>query len=65
MQISEGWELPFVGSAAFEEFYDLQQQKTSGRMRRKTAGTLLLKEKLLREATLLERDILRVGCRTL
>jgi len=61
VQISEEWELPFVGSAGFEEFYDLQQQRTAGKMRRKTAGTLLLREKLLREATLLEGDILKVS----
>ena len=54
--------LKFVGSAdGFEDFYELQTMKGEGKLRKKTAGGLLLKEKVLREATVLDADILKVS----
>ena len=61
VQVAEKLGLKFVGTDGFDDFYQLQQLKKGGRLRRKTAGALLLKEKLLREATLLDASILKVS----
>lgn len=62
VQVSEGLGLPFVGTmGAFDDFYDQQLLKGSGKLRKKTAGGALLKQKLLREATLLDTDIIKVS----
>tara|TARA_B100000524_G_C23645015_1_gene368133 strand:+ start:1076 stop:1933 length:858 start_codon:yes stop_codon:yes gene_type:complete len=62
VKVSERLRLPFVGTmGAFEEFYEQQLLKSSGKLRKKTAGGALLKEKLLREATLLDAEILKVS----
>ena len=50
----------FVGTDGFDEFYQLQQLKKGGRLRKKSAGAALLKEKLLREATVLDASVLKV-----
>lgn len=50
MQVAEAKGLKFVGTDAFEDFYKLQQLKQGGKMQRKTGGSLLLKEKIMREA---------------
>jgi hypothetical protein len=50
-QVAEAKGLKFVGTDAFDDFYKLQQLKKGGKLRRKTGGSLLLKEKIMREAT--------------
>ena len=50
VQVSEAKDLKFVGTDAFEDFYQLQQLKKGGKLQRKTGGSLLLKEKIMREA---------------
>ena len=59
VQTAEKPSLRFVGTDGFDEFYKLQQLKKGGRLRKKAAGALLLKEKLLREATVLDASILK------
>ena len=54
-------ELKFVGTDAFEDFYKLQQLKKGGKLQRKTGGSRLLKEKILREAQVLDSNILKVS----
>ena len=49
-QVAEAKGLKFVGSDAFEDFYQLQQLKNGGKLQRNTGGSLLLKEKVMREA---------------
>ena len=53
--------LKFVGTDAFEEFYKLQTLKKGGKLVRKSGGSLLLKEKIMREATVLDASILKVS----
>eukprot|EP00316_Scyphosphaera_apsteinii_P011386 CAMPEP_0119299936 /NCGR_PEP_ID=MMETSP1333-20130426/1930_1 /TAXON_ID=418940 /ORGANISM="Scyphosphaera apsteinii, Strain RCC1455" /LENGTH=708 /DNA_ID=CAMNT_0007301545 /DNA_START=102 /DNA_END=2229 /DNA_ORIENTATION=+ len=60
-KVSDALDLPFVGNAAFDEYYELSQQQKKGLLRKKTAGALLLKEKIMREATVLAPDILKVS----
>ena len=54
-------DLRFVGTDAFDDFYELQGLKTSGKTKRNTGGSLLLKEKILREAEVLDASILKVS----
>jgi len=61
VKVSEALGLEFVGNAAFDEFYEMQVQERHGTRRKKTAGQTLLKERLLREATVLDADILKVS----
>eukprot|EP00966_Prymnesium_polylepis_P278011 6423789-Prymnesium_polylepis.1 len=58
---AEALQLRFVGTDGFDDFYKLQSLKAGGRLRKKAAGALLLKEKLLREATVLDASILKVS----
>ena len=51
---AEELQLKFVGTDAFEEFYKLQTLKKGGKLVRKSGGSLLLKEKIMREATVLD-----------
>jgi len=50
-----------VGSDAFDDFYKLQTLKKTGKLAKKTGGSMLLKEKILREATVLDASILKVS----
>lgn len=61
VNVAEGLGLKFVGSDAFDDFYKLQTLKKTGRLAKKTGGSLLLKEKILREATVLDASILKVS----
>ncbi len=61
VKVAEGLGLKFVGSDAFEDFYKLQTLKKTGRLAKKTGGSMLLKEKILREATVLDASILKVS----
>ena len=42
--------LKFVGTDAFEDFYQLQQVEKGSKLQRLPGGSLLLKEKIMREA---------------
>ena len=47
VQVCQTLGLKFVGSAdGFEDFYELQEMKAGGKLRKKTAGGMLLKEKV-------------------
>ena len=59
-QLCEHYGLEFVGNAAFDEFYQMQTEAREGKKMKKSAGTTLLKERLLREATVLDTNILKV-----
>jgi len=61
VKVAEAKGLKFVGTDAFDDFYKLQQLKKGGKLRRKTGGSLLLKEKIMREATVLDASILKVS----
>jgi len=61
VQVAEGLGLKFVGSDAFDDFYKLQTLKKTGKLAKKTGGSMLLKEKILREATVLDASILKVS----
>lgn len=61
VNVAERLGLKFVGTDAFEEFYQLQTLKKSGKLARKSGGSLLLKEKIMREATVLDASILKVS----
>lgn len=61
VKTAEALGLGFVGADGFDEFYKLQQLKKVGRLRKKAAGAALLKEKILREATVLDAAILKVS----
>jgi len=61
VKVAEGLELKFVGSDAFDDFYKLQTLKKTGKLAKKTGGSMLLKEKILREATVLDASILKVS----
>jgi len=62
VNVCEGKDLKFVGTDAFEDFYKLQQLKQGGKLaKKKGGGSLLLKEKILREATVLDASILKVS----
>ena len=52
--------LKFVGTDAFEDFYKLQTFKKDGALAFNTGGSTLLKEKIMREATVLDASILKV-----
>jgi len=53
--------LKFVGTDAFEDFYKLQTFKKDGALAFNTGGSTLLKEKIMREATVLDASILKVS----
>lgn len=59
-QVCETLGLEFVGNSAFDEFYEMQNSEKGKRRNKKTAGTTLLTERLLRDATVLDADILKV-----
>ena len=61
ISVSQALELKFVGSDSFDDFYALQDELKNGKKRKMTAGGLLLKQKILREATVLDLDILKVS----
>lgn len=58
-QVAAAKDLKFVGTDAFEDFYELQQLKTGGKVQRNTGGSSLLKEKIMREA-----EVRSATCRT-
>ena len=61
VRVSSALELKFVGTEGFDDFYSLQEQKREGKLRKATAGATLLREKVLREAEVLDADILKVS----
>lgn len=61
IQVSQSLDLKFVGSDSFEDFYAMQDELKSGQQRKRAAGALLLRQKLLRETTVLDLDILKVS----
>jgi xanthine phosphoribosyltransferase len=61
VHVSDALDLKFVGSDAFDDFYAMQEELKNGQQRKKQAGALLLRQKILREATVLDLDILKVS----
>jgi len=61
IKVAAAKDLKFVGTDAFEDFYELQQLKTGGKVQRNTGGSSLLKEKIMREAEVLDASILKVS----
>jgi len=61
VKVAEAKGLKFVGSSDFEDFYQLQEVKKGGKLRRKKGGSLLLQQKILREAEVLDASILKVS----
>ena len=61
VKVSAATELKFVGTEGFDDFYSLQDRKREGKLRKATAGAQLLKEKILREAVVLDGGILKVS----
>ena len=62
VRVAEAKDLKFVGTDAFEDFYQLQQLKRGRLLQRKSGGgSLLLKEKIMREAEVLDASILKVS----
>lgn len=49
-----------MGNSAFDEFYEMQNADKGKQRNKKTAGTTLLTQRLLRDATVLDADILKV-----
>ena len=61
VKVAEEKGLKFVGTDAFDDFYELQQLKKGGKLQRNTGGSSLLKQRIMREAEVLDASILKVS----